>query len=262
MEGRSALGKLRDRAFSVSVDSDQLRVADRIAGTPSEKPTTLTISVVQSRWDQDISTNTARAKLQIARAADLGAQVVVFPEAHLTTYDYPYAKSLTAAEIEKALRAVEETCSQHNVYAITGTLQYRSDREKLLNMAHVIAPTGQVVHEYAKIHLGGSVELASCRRGQKISLFEIYGVPSSVIICRDGRHPDLTSLITMAGAEVIYQISNNCDTIEKSWWKDQAGRSSQPLSPRTANFHVCSNAVGFNRAGDQLTLVGQPYFVI
>lgn len=225
-----------------------------MAALESIKADLLGIAVIQSRWDQPIETNTSRAVDWINEAARGGARVVVFPEAYLTTYDFPYAKTIEDDRVQDAVNTVRQACRDNGVYAITGTLQRRSGDEKLLNMAHIIGPDGRVIHEYAKLFLGGKEENDSCRRGDKVSMFEIDGIASSVIICRDGRHPELTAMATMAGAQIIFQISNNCDTIEKSWWKDTAGRSSHPLSPRTANFHVCANAVGFNRGGDQLTL--------
>jgi predicted amidohydrolase len=57
---------------------------------------------------------------------------------------------------------------------IVGTIQKTHDR--FLNLAHVIDPTGEIAHEYAKVQMADRDEKAYCRSGDKLSLFEIDGI--------------------------------------------------------------------------------------
>ena len=61
--------------------------------------------------------------------------------------------------------------------------------DRHLNIAHVINPAGAIVYEYAKVHMAGRDERKYCRGGNKLAFFEIDGVPCTLVICRDGRHP-------------------------------------------------------------------------
>jgi len=102
----------------------------------------------------------------------------VFPEASLTGYYFPYVVGLDPARVQEAFEAVRAAASQHAIWVIVGTLRKTPDR--YLNLAHVIDPGGEIVHEYAKAgppwrigyllqgrqclrHLGAALERGSTR---------------------------------------------------------------------------------------------------
>ncbi|MCJ7749815.1 MAG: hypothetical protein MUQ65_01780, partial [Armatimonadetes bacterium] len=137
------------------------------------------------------------------------------------------------------------------LYVICGTIQRRGTQEKLLNLAHVIDPRGEIAYEYAKIQMAGQDEQKYCRPGNKLALFEVKGFPATMVICRDGRHPELYRLPAMAGAQILFQLSSSTETIEALWWKRSAGRATQPAGPNASIFHCCANTVGQDRGGKQ-----------
>jgi len=138
------------------------------------KSQTLQVSCVQLHWARPLEYNLERTLEYIDRAADSGSRVVVFPEANLTSYYFPYITDLPAAEVHRALSAVCEAAAFYNVWVIAGTI--RKTRSKYLNLAHVISPEGKITHEYAKTHLAGVDEKKYCRAGNKFSLFQIDGI--------------------------------------------------------------------------------------
>ena len=207
------------------------------------------VAAVQCRWDLEIRYNVETTLLHIAEAAADGVDVVLFPEANVTGYDYDYAVDIPPDQIDAALREIRAACREARVNAIVGTLQRRGEDPRFLNIAHVIDRSGAVHYEYAKVQLAGSAEVKLCRPGGKVALFDLEGTRCTIAICRDGRHPELSTVPAMAGAQVYFQPTNNCDTLEKSWWKMEAGRSTQPIGPRSSIHHVVANAVGQNRAG-------------
>jgi predicted amidohydrolase len=211
----------------------------------------LQVSVSQQHWAQSLERNVRRTLEHIGLAAEEGSDVILFPEANLTGYDFPYLVGLDPVAVERALAQVQEAAREAKVWIICGTIQRRSGGEELLNLAHVIDARGEVVHEYAKIHMAGQDEQTYCRPGNKLSLFEVKGFPATMVICRDGRHPELYRLPTMAGARILFHPACSTETIEALWWKRAAGRATQPAGPNASIFHCCANTVGQDYRGKQ-----------
>lgn len=207
------------------------------------------VSCVQLHWAQSLESNLEKTLAYIAAAAKEGSRVVVFPEASLTGYFFPYLVTLDKRKIEESLRQVCLAARQHHVWTIVGTIQATPDR--YLNLAHVINPQGEVVHEYAKVNLAGSDEKKYCRGGNKLSLFQVDGILCTLVICRDGRHPELYRIPAMAGAQILFHPSCSSDEIEAVCWKRTAGRAQQPVGPNARIFHCVANTVGQSPDGKQ-----------
>jgi len=200
-------------------------------------------------WAKSLEFNLERTLHYISAAADADSRVVVFPEANLTSYYFPFVTELDQGAV---LQALEETCRaarENRIWVIAGTIQKTKDR--FLNLAHVINPSGEIVHEYAKVNMAGRDELKYCRGGDKLSLFEIDGVLCTLVICRDGRHPELYRIPAMAGAQILFQPSCSSDEIEAVCWKRTSGRAQQPVGPNSKLFHCVANTIGESPDGKQ-----------
>jgi predicted amidohydrolase len=216
----------------------------------------LQVSCVQLHWARSLERNLEQTVRFIGMAAAEGSRVVLFPEANLTGYDFPSVVKLDPREVEQALDRARRTAAEAGIWAIVGTLKKTPDR--FLNLAHVISPDGRVAYEYAKVHLAGRDEKAHCRGGDKLALFEIDSVPCTLVICRDGRHPELYRLPAMAGAKILFHPSCSSDEIEAVAWKRISGRAQQPAGPTTGIFHCVANTVGQSPDGKQ-TSSGQSF---
>jgi len=210
---------------------------------------TLQVSCVQLHWAQSLERNLEKALRYIRLAAEEGSRVVLFPEANLTSYYFPFVVRLAPAKVQRALDECCRAAAESGLWAIVSTIRKTSDRH--LNLAHVIAPNGRIVHEYAKVHLAGRDEQRYCRGGNKLSLFEIDGVRCTLVICRDGRHPELYRLPAMAGAQILFHPSCSSDEIEAVAWKRVSGRAQQPVGPNSRIFHCVANTVGQPPDGKQ-----------
>ena len=83
---------------------------------PAQGPTTLQVSCVQLHWAKPIEFNLARTLHYIRAAAEEGSRVVLFPEANLTSYYFPYAASLDPQSVTEALdRTCQAAASQSPV---------------------------------------------------------------------------------------------------------------------------------------------------
>lgn len=210
---------------------------------------TLQVSCVQMHWARSLEFNLDRTLHYIKAAAREGSRVVLFPEANLTSYYFPY---LTTLEPEAVRRALEQTCeaaAESSIWVIAGTIQQTHDR--FLNLMHVIDPAGRIVHEYAKVNMAGRDEKKYCRGGNKLSLFEIDGILCTLVICRDGRHPELYRIPAMAGAQILFHPSCSSDEIEAVCWKRTSGRAQQPVGPNSKIFHCVANTIGQSPDGLQ-----------
>jgi len=210
---------------------------------------TLQVSCVQMHWAQSLAFNLERTRHYIRKAATDGSRVVLFPEASLTSYYFPYAVTLDPGAVDAALRETRAAAREHGLWVIVGNL--RKTRDRFLNLAHVIDPSGEIVHEYAKVNLAGRDEQAHCRGGEKLSLFEVDGIRCTLVICRDGRHPELYRIPAMAGARVLFHPSCSSDEIEAVCWKRTSGRAQQPVGPNSKIFHCVANTVGQSPDGKQ-----------
>lgn len=200
-------------------------------------------------WAKSIERNLDRTLHYIRLAAAEGSRVVLFPETNLTGYYFPDVLKLSAEAVQRALDETRAAAKAARVWVIAGTLRHTQDR--FLNIAHVISPAGEIVHEYAKVHMAGRDEQRYCRGGNKISLFEIDGILCTVVICRDGRHPELYRLPAMAGAQILFHPSCSSDEIEAVIWKRTSGRAQQPVGPSSKMFHCAANTVGQSPDGKQ-----------
>jgi predicted amidohydrolase len=207
------------------------------------------VSCVQLHWAKSLERNLERTLHYIRCAAGEGSQVVLFPETNLTGYYFPEVIEQDSAAVQQALEQTCQAACTNKIWVIAGTLRKTADR--CLNLAHVISPRGEIVHEYAKVHMAGRDEQRYCRGGDKLSLFEVDGVLCTLVICRDGRHPELYRLPAMAGAQVLFHPSCSSDEIEAVIWKRTSGRAQQPVGPNTKMFHCVANTVGQSPDGKQ-----------
>ncbi|MCX8108810.1 MAG: carbon-nitrogen hydrolase family protein, partial [Verrucomicrobiae bacterium] len=216
----------------------------------------LRVSCVQLHWARSLEHNLNQTVRYIKLAAAEGSRVVLFPEANLTGYYFPDVLKLRPGAVDEVLAEVCKAAKSSDIWVIVGTLRKTSDR--FLNLAHVISPRGKIVHEYAKVHMAGKDEQQYCRGGNKLSLFEIDGVLCTLVICRDGRHPELYRLPAMAGARVLFHPSCSSDDVRAVVWKRISGRAHQPAGPNSRIFHCVANTIGQSPDGKQ-TSSGQSF---
>jgi omega-amidase len=209
----------------------------------------LQVSCVQMHWAKSLEFNLERTLHYIKVAAESRSQVVLFPEANLTSYYFPYLIELDQLAITQALEKTSSAARKNAIWVIVGSIQKTADR--FLNLAHVISPKGEIIHEYAKVNMAGRDEIKYCRGGNKLSLFEIEGVLSTLVICRDGRHPELYRIPAMAGAQILFHPSCSSDEIEAVCWKRTSGRAQQPVGPNSKIFHCVANTIGESPDGKQ-----------
>jgi len=170
------------------------------------------------------------------RAHQRGAEVVVFPELALTTFfprwytedldeaDHWYEQTLPSAETQPLFDAIRR-------YGITIYLGYAEiaheadeqgvTRKRRFNTAVIIAPNGEVILKYRKVHLPGHAEFAEHRKVQHLEkrYFEVgnLGFPVvrapvgkaglevnlGMLICNDRRWPEAWRVLGLQQVELV-----------------------------------------------------------
>jgi predicted amidohydrolase len=197
-------------AFGTQKSAD-VGFADDFETAGSKNTAQLRVAAVQMRSSRDLDSNVAKIEDYLRRCATDGVKVVVFPECALTGYfDDAYMQGFSSEQLERAERKLAESCRKHGVYAMVGTPHRSGNR--LYNSAVVITPQGKILARYHKVQLAESWPAA----GDELIVFEIDGVPASIIICHDERYPELVRLPVLAGARVIFYVSHESGLAHES----------------------------------------------
>lgn len=171
----------------------------------------LRVAAVQMRSSRDLAANIAKIDEQLAKCAQDGVRVVVFPECALTGYfDNEFMRKISADQLAAAEQNVKESCRRHKIYAIVGTPYW--DGNRLMNSCSVVTPTGKLLARYHKIQLAEKWPEA----GDQLIVFKIDGIPASIIICHDERYPELVRLPVLAGAQVVFYLSHESGITNES----------------------------------------------
>ncbi|MDQ2944632.1 MAG: hypothetical protein M3Y27_01580, partial [Acidobacteriota bacterium] len=98
-------------------------------------------------WAKTLQRNLELTLHYVDQAARSGSRVVLFPEANLTSYYFPYLVQLPQGQVQAALDELCAASKHNNIWVIAGTIRQTNNR--FLNLAHVISPSFGIVHEYA-----------------------------------------------------------------------------------------------------------------
>ncbi|AZY50789.1 N-carbamoyl-D-amino-acid hydrolase [Bordetella avium] len=177
----------------------------------------------------------ARMIRLLERAQQRGAQVVVFPELALTTFfprwycenrdeaDGWFETSLPSPATQPLFDAIKRYGLM--VYLGYAELAWEPDeqgvvRKRRFNTSVVIAPNGEIVFKYRKVHLPGQAEFAPYRKVQHLEkrYFEVgnLGFPvvrtpvapglevnMGMLICNDRRWPEAWRVLGLQQVELV-----------------------------------------------------------
>lgn len=166
-------------------------------------PADVKVAAVQFRSSFNVEDNTTRIVATLEKLAADKVQVAVFPECALTGYHTGPEMEPTPAQLETAEKAVAQACRRHRIGAVVGSV-YKSG-PRAYNVALIFDENGTLLERYGKLQLAGEKWATP---GNHMALFELAGIPSTVIICHDERYPEFVRLPAIAGARMVYYISH------------------------------------------------------
>lgn len=176
------------------------------------------VAALQYTATDIIDDNTNRASTLITKAAKAGARLICLPEcANLLAKDKEslFAKAETEAESPFLKMAIAQARA-HNCYLSLGSLMMQQQApldgdRRIANRHFIIAPTGEIIARYDKIHMFDAQvgdgktyqESASFRPGTTPVMTQIDGLKTGLSICYDIRFAGLYHHYAAQNADMI-----------------------------------------------------------
>lgn len=171
------------------------------------------VACVQMRSGTDVAGNIAAASSLIREAAGGGAQLIATPEMTTLLDRTPGAaweKSATEAA-DPGLAAFRALARELGVTLLIGSIAIRAEAGKCANRSFLIAPDGEIVTHYDKIHMfdvqlnATNVyrESDSYAAGAAAVIADLPAGRLGLTVCYDVRFPDLFRQLAIAGAKII-----------------------------------------------------------
>ena len=157
----------------------------------------------------DKPANLARISDLTARAADAGAQLVVFPEGAMCDFGAATDDLHGVAEPldGRFVQTLSELAARFGLTVVAGMFESIPGEKLIYNSAVVVDPAQGLVGTYRKRHLFDAFgEMESerfCRGGEDPLLVEIGGFKTAVVICYDIRFASFIERAADAGAELL-----------------------------------------------------------
>ncbi|MCE2529540.1 MAG: carbon-nitrogen hydrolase family protein [Acidimicrobiia bacterium] len=161
----------------------------------------LRLAVAQPRTvvDPDAEVNVARAVELAARAADLGASLILFPEG------YPGPVLGKPRDTYEAAEAMESVAADNHVSVCWSRME-RCDDENYRLVVYAVDHEGRQLLRYERAHpatLPPDETRVWVAPGPDLALFEIDGVRMGIVVCSELWIPEPTRVLALRGAQVI-----------------------------------------------------------
>lgn len=145
--------------------------------------------------------NLSRMEVLVRRAAENGARAVCFPELNISGYNLRKDQEGIGESIPgPSSEAVWQMAQKNEVLILAGLAE---EKEGAIFISHFAASPGGILGVYRKIHLGTQEE-GIYRAGKEAPLFRYSGIPFGIELCFDGHFPELSTVLALKGAEIIF----------------------------------------------------------
>lgn len=172
-----------------------------------------TAAMVQMRTAMLPETSLVQGIALIREAKDKGADYVQTPEVSNIIQQNRKAlfELLASEEDDRSLKAYRELARELKIYLHIGSLAVRANPERAANRSFLIAPDGNILASYDKIHMfdieldGGESyrESANYQPGETAVISDLPWGRIGLTICYDVRFPALYRALAEAGASFI-----------------------------------------------------------
>lgn len=159
----------------------------------------------------DLDANIGLLRQYTEEAVRQGARLIVFPECMNTGYLFDSADhcaQLAESVTGRFVQAMADLCREHNVFIASGFTEMDESKNKIFNTGLLLDPKGDIIVHYHKqflaTHDQNWFELGE--NGCPVVDTELGRI--GLLICFDGRIPEITRSLAMQGAEVIVDMAN------------------------------------------------------
>lgn len=146
--------------------------------------------------------NLARMEVLVREAASRGAEAVCFPEMNVSGYGLRQKMESFAEPIPgPSTEAVLKMAGENNLVILAG-LAEKAGKDEIF-ISHIAAGPKGLIGVYRKIHLGPPEE-GVFQGGTECPVFSSGKARFGIELCFDGHFPELSTLLALNGAEVIF----------------------------------------------------------
>jgi N-carbamoylputrescine amidase len=146
--------------------------------------------------------NLARMEALADQAARKGARAVCFPELNISGYGLREKMDSFAETIPgPSTNAVLRMAKTYHLLILAGLAEKRGENQFFISQ-FIAGPAG-LLGIYRKLHLGPSEE-GIYQAGNECPVFQFEKAAFGIELCFDGHFPELSTLLALKGAEVIF----------------------------------------------------------
>lgn len=193
----------------------------------------------------DFEHNIALATSFVEDAVRQGAELIVFPECMDTGYLFDSAEHCRALaetlEDGPFVLALAALAKKHSIYIASGITEWDPKKEKIFNSGIMFGRKGELVCHYHKQFLATHDQnwFAFGERGCPVVDTDLGRI--GLLICFDGRIPEIFRSMAMQGAEVIVDMAN-------FFAMDQADMWGPARSYENGMWLVAATKAGYERS--------------
>lgn len=183
-----------------------------------------TAAICQIRTETDRQLNIEKAEHMVAKAAELGAEVICLPEMWSCPYSAKYFRPFAEMGHQDIVTAMSSWAKKLGILLIGGSVPETEDG-KIYNTCFVFDENGEQIARHRKIHLF-DVDLPGMRfaeshtfsPGNEITVFDTKYGKMGCAVCFDVRFPELFRSMARRGAKVIFLPAQFNMTTGPSHW--------------------------------------------
>jgi omega-amidase len=176
------------------------------------KSSSINLAVCQLAVTPDKALNISKAEVMIQEAAKANCQVAILPE----MFNCPYEAELFTQYAEHypegaTFKMLSQAAAKEKIVVVGGSVPEIDECGNIYNTSFIFNEKGSLLGRHRKVHLfdvdikGGTVfkESSILSPGQETTVVKAAGLTMGIGICYDIRFPELSRLMTLAGAQLL-----------------------------------------------------------
>ena len=182
------------------------------------------------------------------KAAEAGADLVVFPELAYTGYFLESYELQKLAEPQDGpfVQQLRKKAKEKRIHIIAGYAEAGTVVGKMYNSCIFVDDEGRVIENMRKVYAWGQEKLKFCE-GKRLPVVETKLGKIGMLICYDVEYPEPSRIEALKGADIIVDCAVWSIPAERRWHVDLAGNALFNLL-----FMVGANPVEDNCCGSSM----------
>ncbi|EJO5348539.1 carbon-nitrogen hydrolase family protein [Clostridium botulinum] len=175
----------------------------------------LRIALCQMQVQNDKKKNIEKAIQMLTKAKKGNCNIAVLPEMFNCPYENkcfkPYGEIIAEENGGETVKSIKKAAKDLNLYVVAGSIP-EIEGDKVYNTSMIVDNKGTLIAKHRKVHLfdidvkGGVTfkESDTLTPGNNITLFNTPWGRLGVMICYDIRFPELSRIMALKGAKIIF----------------------------------------------------------